>query len=209
MTKNSSTKINMGCGWRNFGPDWIHIDGGDYEHLDYRSITSLEFRDNTVDLIYASHVIEYFDSHDVKNLLTEWKRVLKKDGVLRVAVPNFEVITSLYLKNKYSLDYFLGPLYGRMEMGDEKIFHKTVYDFDSLKNLLEKCGFGNIVKSSFGNSQIEGISSLDTRPEVSLFVEAQKVEEMGPAKQFKKSTEDKAAFWKRCLKKILQLIQIR
>ena len=139
-------KINMGCGWRNFGPDWIHIDGGDYEHLDYKSITSLEFQDNTVDLIYASHVIGYFDRHDVKNLLTEWKRVLKKDGVIRVAVPNFEAITSLYLKNKYSLDYFLGPLYGRMEMGDEKIFHKTVYDFDSLKNLLEESGFKDVDK---------------------------------------------------------------
>ena len=27
-------KINMGCGWRKFGEDWIHIDGGDYDHLD-------------------------------------------------------------------------------------------------------------------------------------------------------------------------------
>ena len=28
-------KINMGCGCRNFGDEWTHINGGAYEHLDY------------------------------------------------------------------------------------------------------------------------------------------------------------------------------
>ena len=35
-------KLHLGCGWRNFGPEWIHIDGGDYEHLDYSDITKLK-----------------------------------------------------------------------------------------------------------------------------------------------------------------------
>ena len=34
-------KINMGCGWRNFGAEWIHIDGGNYPHLDYSRIDNL------------------------------------------------------------------------------------------------------------------------------------------------------------------------
>ena len=63
------TKLNLGCGWRNFGNSWIHIDGGDYDHLDYNDITNLKFEDNSVDLIYASHVIEYFDINEVKQLL--------------------------------------------------------------------------------------------------------------------------------------------
>ena len=53
-------KINLGCGWRNFGKDWIHIDGGDYPHLDSKDIFNLPYEDNSIDLIYASHVIEYF-----------------------------------------------------------------------------------------------------------------------------------------------------
>ena len=36
-------KINMGCGWRNFGKDWVHIDGGDYPHLDSKDIFILIF----------------------------------------------------------------------------------------------------------------------------------------------------------------------
>ena len=38
-------KINLGCGWRNFGKDWIHIDGGDYSHLDSTDIFNLPYED--------------------------------------------------------------------------------------------------------------------------------------------------------------------
>jgi len=135
-------KINMGCGWRNFGDDWIHIDGGDYDHLDYSSITELSyFEDNSVDLIYASHVIEYFDSEEVQILLKEWHRVLKIDGVLRIAVPNFDALSFLYQSGKIKIENALGPLYGKMHLGDKKIYHKMVYDFNSLSRLLTSSGF--------------------------------------------------------------------
>ena len=78
-------RLHLGCGWRNFGGDWIHVDGGDYEHLDHNDITKLPYEDETVDLIYASHVLEYFDREEAVDILTEWTRVLKKGGVLRIA----------------------------------------------------------------------------------------------------------------------------
>tara|TARA_R110000822_G_scaffold95140_2_gene217755 strand:+ start:7407 stop:7949 length:543 start_codon:yes stop_codon:yes gene_type:complete len=137
-------KINMGCGWRNFGSDWVHIDGGDYDHLDYESITNLnQFKDNSVDLIYASHVIEYFDCEEIKKLLKEWKRILSPEGKLRLAVPDFSSMCSLY-SSGISLNHFTGPLYGRMPMGDKWIYHKTVYDFKSITVLLEGCGFTKV-----------------------------------------------------------------
>lgn len=137
----------MGCGKRNFGKDWVHIDGGDYKHLDYQSITDLsQFNDSTVDLIYSSHVISYFDRFEILKLLCEWKRVLKTNGVLRLAVPNFKELANLYISKKIDLEGILGPLYGRMDMGSQKIYHKTVYDFNSLKNVLEGLGFSNVKK---------------------------------------------------------------
>ena len=138
-------KINMGCGWRNFGPSWIHIDSGDYDHLDYDSITDLsQFKDNSIDLIYASHVIEYFDREQISSLLVEWHRILKPNGSLRIAVPNFKNISKLYYEGKYPLDSFLGLLYGKMPMGDQTIYHKTVYDYTSLKVILESASYKNV-----------------------------------------------------------------
>jgi len=139
-------KINMGCGWRNFGEDWVHIDGGDYDHLDHKDIFNLPYEDNMVDLIYASHVIEYFDTQEVQKVLKEWKRVLKKDGILRIAVPDFQSMTELYHSGKIELINILGPLYGKMDMGDKKIYHKTVYDFKTLENTLKYAGFYDIFR---------------------------------------------------------------
>lgn len=137
-------KINLGCGWRDFGKDWTHIDGGNYPHLNSKDIINLPFEDNSVDLIYVSHVLEYFDRTEVINIINKWKNKLKPKGILRLAVPDFKNITKLYQENKIPLDSFLGPLYGKMEMDGNTIYHKTTYDFDSLKLVLSKCGFANI-----------------------------------------------------------------
>ena len=142
----SMTKVNIGCGWRNFGSDWIHIDGGDYEHLDYKgTVRDLpQFENNSIDLIYASHVIEYFDRSEIIHVLKEWKRVLKPDGKLRLAVPNFAILSRLYLSGQIELKNALGPLYGKMKMTDKNIYHKTTYDFKDLKNVLIDNGFSDI-----------------------------------------------------------------
>ena len=146
-------KINIGCGWRNFGKDWIHIDGGDYDHLDYNNITKLEFKNESVDLIYASHVIEYFDRDQVRTLLEEWKRVLVDQGILRIAVPDFYQISKLYIQGEYPLQNFLGPLYGKMNMSKEAIYHKTVYDFFSLSTLLQSVGFDSVKKYNWRDTE--------------------------------------------------------
>ena len=137
-------KINLGCGWRDFGKDWIHIDGGDYSHLDSKDIFNLPYEDNSIDLIYASHVIEYFDREEIIPILNKWKSKLKPNGILRLAVPNFKEIARLYNEENYSLQKFVGLLYGKMKMGNQTIYHKTTYDFDSLKSILDKCGFSNV-----------------------------------------------------------------
>lgn len=143
MKKN--IKINMGCGWRNFGTDWVHIDGSEYEHVDSNDISNLHFKNNSVSLIYASHLIEYFDREEIEIILKEWYRVLKKGGILRIAVPDFNEMCKLYINNKVKLGQILGPLYGKMTMNNNNIYHKTTYDFYSLKELLTKCGFSQIM----------------------------------------------------------------
>jgi len=145
-------KLHLGCGKRNFGSDWIHIDGGDHDHIHSHEITNLPFEEEAADLIYASHVLEYFDLEEAQEVLKEWHRVLTPNGTLRLAVPDFEAMAVLYcsqrsvgrdLPNSHSEKHFnlsklIGPLYGKMKMGNSIIYHKTVYDIRSLTSLLEE-----------------------------------------------------------------------
>lgn len=116
-------------------------------HIHFKSnINELPFIGNSeIDLIYCSHAFEYFDQIEARKALTEWKRVLNKNGIRRLAVPNFEALVEVY-KVTSDLNKILGPLYGRMEInnGNKILFHKTCYDFNSLKFLLEENGFKNI-----------------------------------------------------------------
>lgn len=138
-------KVHLGAGKRNW-PDWINIDKADFPHIHYRDITRLPFRNNEVSICYASHLLAYFDRQEIVPILNEWKRVLKPGGILRLATPDFDAIGNLIVLNKYPLEAFLGPLYGKMVMGDKTIYHKTVYNFESLKYLLEEVGFKNVHK---------------------------------------------------------------
>jgi predicted SAM-dependent methyltransferase len=146
-------KFNIGCGWRDFGKDWIHIDGGDYDHLDSDDIFIKDYEKDSADLIYSSHFIEYLDREEVVSLLERWKEVLKPNGVMRLAVPDFEVYSRLYSNNEYSLDSFLGVLYGKMPMGDKTIYHKTIYDYPSLIELLEEIGMRKIRKYNWKDTE--------------------------------------------------------
>jgi len=139
-------KLHIGCGCRNFGSDWIHIDADDYPHTVNHDIVSLPYKNNSVDLIYASHVIEYFDRESVPDVLMEWRRVLKPHGKLRIAVPNFKAMCKLYNDGSVELLEILGPLYGKIPMGDDTIYHKTAYDFSDLKETLSTCGFKNTIE---------------------------------------------------------------
>lgn len=137
-------KVHVGCGKRNFGPSWYHVDGAEFPHIQHHDIVNLPFAPGSVDLIYASHVLEYFDQVEVLGVLARWGAALRKGGVLRLAVPNFEALARLYVERRVVLFQVLGPLYGRMPMNDTTIYHRTTYDFPTLQQVLEKAGFSNV-----------------------------------------------------------------
>ena len=140
--------LNLGC-WHRYIPGWVHIDLCDLPHIDHNSsIDDLSmFADDTVDLIYSSHSLEYFDQEQIPIVLGEWGRVLKKGGTLRIAVPDFEALIKLYA-NTGEIESILGPLYGRMKIetkNDEKmLYHKTAFTFDSLEKVLQANGFSDV-----------------------------------------------------------------
>lgn len=142
-------KLHLGCGKR-YIPGFIHIDIASHKHIDYQtSVDNLfEIEDSSCSLIYASHVLPYFDKIDVPVVLKEWYRVLEIGGTLRLCVPNFDKYAALYQITK-NLDLLIGALHGRMEIesvdGIKEVIHiKSTYDFETLKSSLIESGFVNV-----------------------------------------------------------------
>ena len=144
-----SLRIHLGC-WKRHLPGFVHVDLCDFPHIDYRhDIGSLPmFADGSAELVYASHCLEYFDREQAREVLREWGRVLRPGGILRVAVPDFPALVKVY-EATGDIQRILGPLYGRMEIQEGEgrprcLYHKTVYDFRSLEQVLLECGYFNV-----------------------------------------------------------------
>lgn len=132
--------LHLGCGKR-FIPGYIHVDAVDYPHVDHIStIDNLSFiGDNSVDIIYTCHVLEHFKRREVPRVLSEWQRVLKPGGVLRISVPDFASLCEIYQKFDNQLNLVVGALFGRQDYLYN--IHYNVFDFQSLKQSLEDVGF--------------------------------------------------------------------
>jgi len=103
-----SRKLEIGSGNR-------PLEG--YEHLDINpdcpcveyvsSMGKIPCEDNAFDEIQAIHVIEHQPWKETLATLTEWIRVLKAGGKLRIATPNLKFIAQSYIDAR-------GPNQGRM-----------------------------------------------------------------------------------------------
>jgi len=135
-------KLHLGCG-RKYIPGFFHVDILPIPHVD--RVTPAERLDflesNSVDLIYACHLLEHYGRHELGAVLAEWYRVLRPGGVLRLAVPDFAAVCHMYdsegLKDGYS--GLVGLVCGGQRNGGD--YHKVIFDERFLTYLLNKTGF--------------------------------------------------------------------
>ena len=59
----------------------------------------LPFHTNEVQCIYSSHMVEHLSRDGANSFLIEALRILKTDGVLRIAVPDLRIATDNYLNH--------------------------------------------------------------------------------------------------------------
>lgn len=139
-----TVKLHVGCGPRNFGEEWVHLDGGYHKHVDIQlvgtEIVTLSGAPKPADIIYASHLLEYFDWQDGIKLLKAWRDRLNVGGIIRLSVPDFSALCDLYFF-RGSLQDIIGPLFGRMLMNGRAIHHKSVYDTLTLRRAFVAAGF--------------------------------------------------------------------
>jgi predicted SAM-dependent methyltransferase len=143
-------KLHLGCGS-------CHLNG--YHNIDiiYRPGVDVidnvlhlrRYKPNTVDLIYASHVLEHIGRWEYPRALERWCEILKPGGTLRLAVPDFEAVCRRYLKTG-DLREVSGLLYGGQDY--DQNFHKWCWDMKTITKDLIAAGFAEVERYDWRNT---------------------------------------------------------
>ena len=136
-------KLNLGCG-NDILPDFVNCDRYDAACDVCCDAKNLPFKTNSIDEIYASHLIEHFNFFEAFEVLREWKRVLKPGGILRIETPDMEKSCEAFLKAteqqrlRLYYHFFSEPWVSPGQI------HKFLYTETQLHWTLQCCGFNSI-----------------------------------------------------------------
>jgi len=148
-------KLHLGCGDK-YIPGFVHVDAEDYPHVDHRMpVNHLTFaKDNSVELIYASHVLEHFGRNEIDQVLREWFRVLRPGGILRLAVPDFAAVALRYQETE-DLEELVGLVCGGQR--NQYDFHKMIFNEKLLRKRLRLAGFSSVSKYDWTKTEHSGL----------------------------------------------------
>lgn len=100
---NGEKCLHMGCSWKVLD-GWLNTDLRPNEEKGVFKLDAskpFELPDSSFDYIYSSHMIEHLTYYEAKNMLKECYRILKPNGVMRIACPMLDNYIEL-LRNQES-----------------------------------------------------------------------------------------------------------
>jgi GT2 family glycosyltransferase len=139
LNETKGVRLNMGS-----GPfplkGFINIDQFEHVHPDLIcDCTKLPYEPESVDEIYAGHVLEHFHYADGVKALGYWISLLKHGGKISVTVPDYDYLVKAYAANPSPEKL--------MEFNDTYIYsgiqpspHLYAYSADLLKRVMENAG---------------------------------------------------------------------
>lgn len=173
-------RLNWGCGPRP-APGWLNSDiaAGPGIDLPCDIRDGLPLGDGAVDYAVAIHALQDLPFVDLCRALSELRRVLRRGGVLRLALPDLDRAISAYLRGDGA--YFHVPDSDVRTVGGKLCVQATWYGsvrtpftFDFARELLLCADFCAVTRCVFRETKSPwpDIVELDNRERESLFVEA-------------------------------------
>ena len=156
--------INLGCQIHYFD-GWINQDivvGDPNVKVDLNcNANSLPYDNDTVDFIYAGHLLEHFYPDTVLSAVREWYRVLKPGGTLIIVVPDCGEVFKSYAKREITIEQVWQQIYGRIyEYDRDSERHHIAFDREQLIDMVGE--WYMIEDLNFHNVPVELEPFMDT-----------------------------------------------
>jgi len=156
----------------------VGVDVGQWPSgVGYRDIRrGLGFPDESIAVVYASHVLEHLHRDDAVRFLSHVRRLLKRGGICRVVVPDLHAIVTWYLAHREEpsegrttassdllMDLLMlrvrgtragNRLLGAVRRATDLHEHKWMYDQEGLVALFAEAGFVRPVTRGYLDSAI-------------------------------------------------------
>lgn len=159
-------KLQVGCGEFQL-KGWLNSDLYGSQTLFPIDLTKhFPLPDESFDIIFSEHTHEHFDFKQGMSMLSEFHRILRKNGVVRITTPDLKFLIDLYSKKtklqkayiEWSTNMFIKDALSNSEGYVINNFvrawgHQFIYDHKTLKEQLEKAGFINVRFYRPGKSQ--------------------------------------------------------
>lgn len=193
----SEPKLQIGCGV-NVVEGWFNTDILYNDKVAYLNAgEKFPFEGNSFQFIYAEHLFEHLTLDQEIVMLHECMRTLKPGGVLRLALPSADFLMNILSGEQETTPYVEWAVNNIPGLDSVKknvttkedypVYvvnnfyrdwgHQTIHNKQTLRNLLDSCGYINIVETKVGESKHDSLQNME-RHMVSLPEDLNKLETM-------------------------------
>ncbi|HLX88069.1 MAG TPA: hypothetical protein VKR22_06395 [Acidimicrobiales bacterium] len=173
-------RLHLGCGSVHLN-GWCNIDNepGSVADVRWDLRQGLPLPSGIASRIYSEHFFEHLELDEGKRLFSDCRRVLRDQGVFRLAMPDLGRIVENYKGPWRDVPVLQDPSFAFIDTNAHYINHVFrawghlyLYDYDDLELRLRQAGFGSVTKQEKGISGHADLCGLETRAESWLVVEA-------------------------------------
>ncbi len=158
---------------------WLNLDLDGRPDLRWDLRLPMPFPANSVDRIYSEHFIEHLNREDGAGLLRSCRRLLRADGIMRIATPDLPALVDAYRGDWREQDWLDWPGHEWIDSPAKMLNqcfhgwgHKFLYDAAELEAALRAAGFAEVRRCEIGESSQQELCGLETRLDSLLIFEA-------------------------------------
>ena len=175
LSSHNVAKLQIGCGpyplegWLNTDIS-SNLSKGSPMFMDAGKPFPLP--DASFDYIYSEHLFEHLTYPQATNMLRECYRVLKPDGIIRIATPNLKFLVDLYEHPEKGINReYIEFNAERSGLPSSPVYtvnyfhtswgHQIIYDIEALSAFLEEVGFKDVVPCEVSKSSHEALNGVE------------------------------------------------
>lgn len=177
-------KLQLGCGYNEI-EGWLNTDIYPVnKKIAYLNVAEkFPFEDQTFDYVFSEHLFEHLEFKIATNYLDESFRILKKNGKIRIAMPNIYFLLKIIENPKDDLhqryvDFNIGKVLPYLKQRFPNATpdqlstfvvnnffrewdHQIIYDFKTIELMLSRAGFSDIQQVAIGDSNDKNLEGVE------------------------------------------------